>query len=266
MRHVLRVIYDDALPGAVNMARDEALLEAVERGTALPTLRCYQWSTPTLSLGYFQRYEEIADAGVPPDIAVVRRTTGGGAIVHDRELTYALALPRSHPIVKDAPGRLYCVAHDAIASALLRWGVCPRRRDLCAGNTVAHAPSDDDGPRTGPGKRRDRTEPFICFARQHGMDLVIGPSKLAGSAQRRTTRAILQHGSIILGPTHAAQPSPRLEPTRPIRADELAFAVARELARGLDLTPHVGRWRADELRRAAALATRYNDPAWTRRR
>ncbi len=260
------MIFDNPLPGPVNMGRDEALLEAVERRTAPPTLRCYQWSASTVSLGYFQRFDEIADANVPRDMPVVRRTTGGGAILHDRELTYALALPRSHPAVQNAPNRLYDVVHDAIAAALLRWGIRARPRGPCASHANDRGPT---GPPTCPTPRRRRArrdEPFICFARRHPVDLLVGAHKLAGSAQRRTNRAILQHGSIILEPSHAAQPSPRLDPIRPIRPDELAFDLARGLAGRLDLTPHVGRWQPDELRRAATLTTRYNDPAWTRRR
>ena len=79
------------------MGVDEALLmDAVENGVA--TLRFYQWSEPTLSLGYFQRYADREQHTASRNCAVVRRQTGGGAILHDRELTYSLALPANHRI------------------------------------------------------------------------------------------------------------------------------------------------------------------------
>ena len=77
------------------MAVDEALLlDAAENGIA--TLRFYEWSEPTLSLGYFQRYDDRYSHAASRDCAIVRRQTGGGAILHDRELTYSLTLPASH--------------------------------------------------------------------------------------------------------------------------------------------------------------------------
>src|SRR5688500_2618026 len=89
----VRLINDPPAPGAWNMAVDEALLEsAAERGIA--TLRLYRWSEPTLSLGYFQaagdRIQHPASLGCP----MVRRASGGGAIIHDSELTYSLAIPQ----------------------------------------------------------------------------------------------------------------------------------------------------------------------------
>ena len=91
-----RLIDDGAAIGARQMALDEALLEsAAERGSA--TLRFYRWSEPTLSLGYFQDYAERDSHAASRNCALVRRQTGGGAILHDRELTYSLAIPRAHP-------------------------------------------------------------------------------------------------------------------------------------------------------------------------
>jgi lipoate-protein ligase A len=100
-----RLIIDPPASGAWNMAVDEALLRsAAQRGTA--TLRFYQWSEPTLSLGYFQaaddRQQHFASLACP----LVRRASGGGAIVHDRELTYSLAMPLSNTRTAQAT-RLY---------------------------------------------------------------------------------------------------------------------------------------------------------------
>src|SRR5512138_2930824 len=81
--------------GAWNMAVDEALAEAVGAGTSPPTLRLYGWERPTLSVGYLQR--EAAPAALAAEIPVVRRPSGGRAVLHDRELTYSLALPLDPP-------------------------------------------------------------------------------------------------------------------------------------------------------------------------
>ena len=108
---------DQRALGAWQMAVDEALLEsAAERG--VPTLRFYQWSEPTLSLGYFQHH---ADRLAHPDsraCPLVRRATGGGAIVHDVELTYSLALPGTHSFARESFA-LYGRVHQAIARAWL---------------------------------------------------------------------------------------------------------------------------------------------------
>src|SRR4051812_36941289 len=87
-----RVLFDPPAEGAWNMAVDEALGEAAAE-TKIATLRFYGWSRPTLSLGYFQKHDErVAHVG-SAGCELVRRASGGGAIVHDRELTYSLALP-----------------------------------------------------------------------------------------------------------------------------------------------------------------------------
>src|SRR5436190_23090463 len=98
------------------MAVDEALLiNAAERGTA--TLRFYRWSEPTLSLGYFQRCDDRHQHAASRECAIVRRQTGGGAILHDRELTYSIALPATHPFASQSE-KLYAAVHDAFIAAI----------------------------------------------------------------------------------------------------------------------------------------------------
>jgi hypothetical protein len=99
----IRLIIDPPQNGAWNMAVDEALLlDAIEDGSA--TLRFYQWSEPTLSLGYFQRYADRNQHHASRNCAIVRRQSGGGAILHDRELTYSLVLPPGHPLGRNPNG------------------------------------------------------------------------------------------------------------------------------------------------------------------
>lgn len=183
--------------GAWNMAADEWLLvRAVEAGEA--SLRFYVWDQPTVSLGHFQEAAEI-----PPQLAAlpaVRRLSGGGAIIHDQELTYSLALPVSHPLANN-PRQIYELAHHAIREALARLGASIDFR----GETNS-----------------DLAGRYLCFGRGDSFDLVVssatqspyqnelGPWKVVGSAQRRRKGAVLQHGSILLGASPHAPEFPGL--------------------------------------------------------
>src|SRR5688572_13446267 len=158
------------------MAIDEALLgQAVQSGGAF--LRLYRWNPPTLSFGRNEPvaalYDEAAIAR--RGIAVVRRPTGGRAVWHDQEVTYAVAAPIA------AFGSLrtaYCVIHTRLAEALRGLGVDP-----------VLAP---DRPPIRPS-----AHPTSCFAAPAGGEVLAGGRKLVGSAQVRRRDAFLQHGSIL---------------------------------------------------------------------
>ena len=188
-----RVIVDTTpQPGAVNMAIDAALLQAADEQPAVPVVRIYRWSEPTLSLGYFQKYDaSLADdtlTGCPQ----VSRLTGGGAILHHHELTYSCVIPRTHPI-RSEPLRLYDIMHHTILRVLKSCGANAGFR--------ADFPSLETGPESSAGSS---AEPFLCFLRSDPRDLaasgaeIVGHPKIAGSAQRRRRGTILQHGSILL--------------------------------------------------------------------
>jgi lipoate-protein ligase A len=156
------------------MALDEVLLGgAVERGRC--SVRLYRWQSPTLSLGYFQRFPQVSPRMLH-DLPVVRRLSGGGAIVHDQELTYSCALPSDHPLAR-TPRSAYEAVHDSIIAVLAEFGVEACRRGI-----------------SGPG----RDEQFLCFQRGDCNDVLVSGSKILGSAQRRRKGAVLQHGSLIL--------------------------------------------------------------------
>lgn len=106
----LRVLDDGARPPAENMAIDEALL----RGGGLPSLRLYGWQPHAVSLGYFQKVDDFAD--LPIDTVIVRRSTGGGAIHHGDEITFALTLD-ANLLPKDLD-QSYVLLHDAVRAAL----------------------------------------------------------------------------------------------------------------------------------------------------
>ncbi len=266
----LRLLVDPPLSGPANMALDEALLTSCAAPDARPTLRFYAWSPPTLSLGYFQDHAEYT--ALPPpagDLCVVRRTTGGGAILHDLEVTYSLVIPAGHPLVRNRPNELYRLAHHAVI--------------LAVGHGVRLA-----GPETGSacGESSQRG-PFFCFARRHALDVVVDdplanepatsappPSgrqqpiaiptaKLAGSAQRRTPRAILQHGSIILDSRFPQQPCATWKQLGGV--DAFVAAVERLSAafeQSLGLRAELESWRDEEIRASEAIMRKYCGDAW----
>lgn len=169
----LRVILEtESNSGSWNMAADEALLESAINGE-MATLRWYTWKEATLSLGYFQQISGLNDglSGLP----VVRRLSGGGAIIHDDELTYSLSIPASQRLFEQ-PHELYDIVHQAVCEALAEIGFAVEFR----GATL---------------KRSD--EPLLCFQRQDAHDVTLQGLKVLGSAQRRRRGAILQHGSLI---------------------------------------------------------------------
>src|SRR6185436_2144246 len=111
-----RLFIDPPAPGSWNMAVDEALLlDAAENGTA--SLRFYNWSEPTLSLGYFQRYSDREQHAASRECALVRRQTGGGAILQACEPNDKLVLPESHSFAKRSQ-QLYATVHQTIIETL----------------------------------------------------------------------------------------------------------------------------------------------------
>jgi lipoyl(octanoyl) transferase len=249
---MMRLIHDGAADGPTNMARDEAMLIAVGNKSAPPTLRLYQWSPPTISLGYFQKFADYealpAPAGALP---VVRRLTGGGAILHDLELTYSMALPVGHELLVDGPSRLYELAHDAVIAALGELDVAAAR----CGKT------DDSGAARGP---------FFCFERRHCYDVLLGGDKIAGSAQRRTRQAVLQHGSIVLGNRFAQQSTAVGWKAQDLDKTPALIAAARnayteQMKTVLGVHFESMSWSESERELAAKLREKYLADYWTRR-
>jgi lipoate-protein ligase A len=182
MSVVWRLIIDGNLAGARNMARDMALLEGVAAGTGRPTLRLYGWDPPCLSLGRHQG-PEAADLEFcrGEGIDVVRRPTGGRALLHHLELTYSVVAPVGR---NPLPGRLQ-EAYRAICTALVR--ACRALgvdAELTGGEVNLQLP------------RPNTAVP--CFETPASGEVVVGRCKLIGSAMRAHGGAILQHGAILL--------------------------------------------------------------------
>ncbi|MCZ6778132.1 MAG: biotin/lipoate A/B protein ligase family protein [Acidobacteria bacterium] len=178
-----RLVLDCERPGALNMALDEVLTRACAAGEG-PVLRLYGWSRPTLSLGRNQELARAADLEACEHLGVdvVRRPSGGHAVLHEREITYALSVPASEPLLASGARAALRRIADAIALGLGRLGVrarrqvCGRGRDV-PGTAVPVAP---------------------CFATTARDEVTVDGIKVAAAAQWRLRRALLQQGSIPL--------------------------------------------------------------------
>jgi lipoate-protein ligase A len=249
----IRLVVDSPAAGVWNMAVDEMLLErAAEQGIA--TLRLYQWTPATLSLGYFQRAEERASHPASLACPIVRRSSGGGAIVHDRELTYSLSLPMQHPLAADAE-TLYRETHGLLVAVLAELGVA------AALNERTLVPLGGD--------------PFLCFQRRSVGDVLVGGFKVCGSAQRRSKGAILQHGSLLVEQSAAAPELPGLRELTPSPLPSLAAIADAWLAgwhawlarRGVDAVAAGNDFNPAEVAQIQSFAAqKYDAESWTNRR
>jgi lipoate-protein ligase A len=234
--------------GPAQMALDGAILEAVSEAPDAAVLRTYAWSPATLSLGYFQPAAPIDGDSRFARVPMVRRTTGGGAIWHDRELTYSLVLPRSHP-ASARPQALYEAVHGALVAALAAEGIPARRR----------------GPQPAGAVR-----PFLCFTDRDPDDIVVGSAKVVGSAQRRRPGAVLQHGSLLLGASPVTPELPGIAELAPgVDADAAAWSarLIDRVTAALGLAPEpspVPGALADAAERLAAEV--FRTAAWNRKR
>jgi lipoate-protein ligase A len=239
------------------MAIDEALALSSEAGWDQPTLRLYRWSTPTVSVGYHQPIDGEVDLAACRHLgaSVVRRPTGGGAVLHHRELTYSLVLP----IQKGSRG----VLHDYrwISNCLL-FGL--KKLGLAA--TLSQS------------ERGARVSTGLCFLATSRYELTVNGQKLVGSAQRRLSRSLLQHGSLLIAIDYAYWTAifPRgkelicrataLEPLlgRRPSCEELTAAIVTGFAESAGVHFENGELTAEEYRLAQNLvAQRYTSPEWT---
>jgi len=228
------------------MAADEVLVRAAaEHGIA--SLRFYGWSPATLSLGYFQSVSARHDDARLAALPFVRRPSGGAALVHHHEVTYALAVP---------PGREWHIGgpwmpcmHELIARALA---------GLVAGQVV---------PATADATRQDGET--LCFQKWTLGDLLCRGFKVVGSAQRKYRGALLQHGSILLRHSEHAPMLLGLENMNGVAlpTDRLCVEIAGEVARETGWQLVLAEW-SDEERVAipALVREKYGTRQWNERR
>lgn len=182
-----RFLNTGAADGASNMAVDAAILTSFEEGASPPTLRVYSWAPPAVSIGYSQRpgreldLERVARAGFD----IVRRPTGGRAVLHYGELTYSVVGPSGAPPLGGSIANAYRAIAEALLAGLARLGVAAELAPASAA----------------PRSREGASPP--CFASAGRFEIVVGARKLVGSAQRRSEGAVLQHGSLLFDGSHA---------------------------------------------------------------
>jgi len=171
--------------GAENMALDERLLAEAARGSVPPVLRFYGWAPPAVSLGRFQDAAAAVDPAVCArnGIDIVRRITGGRAVLHDRELTYSIISPIVPGLFPNDVLGTYKVIAGGLLAGLRNLGV------------QAEMVTRTNRPREG---RKKEGADAACFASPSWYEIVVHGRKIVGSAQRRIPGAFLQHGSVLI--------------------------------------------------------------------
>ena len=247
----------------MNMAMDEAILRAVARREVPPTLRLYAWAPPCLSLGRGQPVEDIdRNAVEAAGYGLVRRPTGGRAILHIDELTYSIVASDQHPQVRGSVVESYRRLSAGLVLGLERLGVTQVEAEERAARRGAEGP--------------------VCFEVPSDYEITVGGKKLVGSAQMRAQGVVLQHGAIPLHgdiaricPLLTSHPDPAqvrsrattVESTlgRRVGWEEAAEAVAEGFAQALGLRLQVGGLSPDELASARGLCVdKYGNDSWTR--
>jgi len=175
-----RILPFERAAAAENMAIDEAVFRKNIRGESPPTLRFYGWRSPALSIGYFQDYrKEVDDEACRKfGVEVVRRPTGGKAVLHERELTYAVVAGADTGLFPPDILKTYLVIGRCLAEGLAGVGI--------------RAEMKEDGRRP-----PDGTLQSACFSFPSRYELLVGDRKICGSAQMRSQGAFLQHGSLL---------------------------------------------------------------------
>ena len=218
---MIRVLSTPGCSAAYNMAVDEVLLDACRqdagrrdacrqdagrRDAEMMALRIYSWRPPAVSIGYRQQVDDEIDPGQCEryGIELVRRITGGRAVLHDQELSYSLVAPESHPALGGRSGVILRAVSEALVETLKHFGIPAE----LAMEGHCGAGSNDD----------------VCFTATGRYEITAGGRKLAGSAQRRSRGVVLQHGSLLLGPGHR-----RLPLLLPARDPERRETIARLL-------------------------------------
>jgi lipoyltransferase/lipoate-protein ligase len=162
MKEQWRLLQTGFSTASANMAVDRAILVSNSEGKVPPTVRFYGWAPPAISIGYFQSLTGEIDLDVCKKLGVdyVRRITGGGAVFHDKELTYSIVISESHPVIPKNIMNSYGRICGAVMKGLQHLGI-----------ESEYAPIND---------------------------IVTGGRKISGNAQTRKLETVLQHGTVIM--------------------------------------------------------------------
>jgi len=270
------IIEETSRSGPSNMAIDQAIAEACAAGDSPPTLRFYQWNPPAITIGRHQDAAKIDhDRTAELGYEIVRRSTGGRAILHIDELTYSVAASKEHPLMQGGVMDSYLRISNALVAGLRNLNVAAEKAeaDVRAGKDISAA----------------------CFEVPSAYEISVGQRKLLGSAQSRRAGYVLQHGTLPLTGDIKRLVSILALPTAEKdalaeqladRACTLAYALQvddespqlhfgvvatairdgfrDELGVEFKVPPHHKQFMPDELRRAAVLIReKYANEEWT---
>lgn len=270
--HTWRLIRHAPARGDWNMAVDEAILEMTAAGLVPPTLRLYAWNPACLSLGHAQSAQDVDHTRLEKSgWMLVRRQTGGRAILHTDEITYAVIAPLKNPIVAGSVLESYSRLARALQRALNLLAVNAQ----AAQSYPLPAGTDPKGP--------------VCFEVPSNYEITVGGKKLIGSAQARRKEGVLQHGTLPLygdlaritgvltfpGAADRAQAAARLlehattlqeSLGRSVTWNEAADAFEQAFREEFSLQLVPGDLTSEEeMRVAELLAQKYNHADWTLR-
>lgn len=175
-----RMIRTEALSGAMNMALDEVLLQDVQAGVSPPVVRLYRWQPATVTLGYAQRGERQVNRAYCHEagLDIVRRLTGGRAVLHDDEVTYSV-ISRQDGLFSSDPLQSYRTIAEVLLACLRSFGLDAQVSGRHAGVNSAAA-----------------VEQSACFTAPAQFEIVCDGKKVCGSSQKRGHGSFLQHGSL----------------------------------------------------------------------
>jgi len=198
-----RIIFTGASDAFFNMALDEAILQAYEKGDVIPTLRAYLWKPPGVSIGYFQATENTVDLNKCKEnnIDVVRRITGGRAVLHENEITYSVcASIREYPELGENVNETYQKISFALLESLKALEIFGEWVKTHKDRIKMDSTGSINSPQAGSLQFAENSclsEP--CFISNSRYEITVARKKLIGSAQRRFQNSFIQHGSIPLG-------------------------------------------------------------------
>lgn len=255
-----RLLPFQVLRAAENMAIDEAVFRLTRREGLPPTLRFFGWQPPAVSLGYFQRISKIGlDYCRGQKIDIVRRPTGGKAVLHEHELTYSLSAAVDDPLFTGGILGTYRVISSCIMEGLKRFGLAPEM--VSDGRSAVGTPFES-----------------YCFAVPSKHELLLGGRKICGSAQVRGSGSFLQHGSLLLDMDPAriaavmgvkteevsvSTTTLREQIGRIVGRDELAWVLQEAFEDTLGITlVAAGLTTAEKALRDRLLAGKYNSDLW----
>lgn len=266
-----RLIHTPPSTGAWNMAADEAILEHIYRGESPPTLRLYSWDPPCLSLGHAQSFKDVdVERLRAHGWDVVRRLTGGRAILHTDELTYSVTGPADDPVLYGGVLESYNRLAQALLHAVQSLSMPVEMKEHYDGHTPQNL-----NP--------------VCFEVPSTYEITVDGKKLIGSAQARKKEGVLQHGSLpltgdltrICDALVFANDSSRQSAKERLLArattvesvlgtdiswESAAQAFAQGFETELDIQFERGDMSPSELQRADELVhEKYGHPSWTER-